>query len=812
MKRAAGLLLLIAGVWVAAAYRTGNGRVGQAFYTIGETPRNMGEVVIGCESIYTFRIGNVTSPDGYSVTVVFNFTPDPRNPAFLISPLGPISVPPNSTRDVTVIFRPSSSGPTTATFGYTVSNGQTTVPSGFIVGGTGARVIVQPASLDFGRVQVGAIRDLPFTITTDFPINATFLAQRYGGTLPDPDYQVLTDASGNPFVRFSPTTPGLHRDTLRITGIRREISEQRFPGVTYQSCPFTVSLAVSGDSSQTPVPTLSPSSLSFDNVLCATAAPAQTVTITNPSSTALARGGFTVSPQSAAAALSISPGAGFILPANGSLSFSIGYTPRDANAYQATIQFFAVTPDNVTAQPPPLSVRATACQPVALSFDPNRLDFGDVNVGTTVRRAVSISTNSATALQVSVSLAAPFTASPSSFSVSRTTSQTVEFAFFPAGATTFNANATLAATGLTPSPVLALTGRGVSAALTYRYTAGQASNTINPGGEVVAPNTEIRQTSQVQFLIVNGGAAPGTIGSIAITPANSAFSLVNPPALPATVPANGQLGLTVAFRPTTPSRVTATLTVGGQAFSLRGDGVLAAIPPVSVGVAAATIDVRQTPQPTVTVILARAYTEDLTGQLTLEFQPETGLPDDPMVNFTAGGRTINFRIPANSTQALFGNNQSTSFLAGTTAGAISFRVSSLTALSQNVLATPNPAATTRVTQIAPVIRTDPTCQRQGTNLNVFVVGYSTPRRITGVNLRVTPAPGAVANFTPPTPDPFAPEFTNWYNQDRSFGTQFTLTIPLQVSGDINAIGSISVSLVNGSGTSDQKDIPLSRCQ
>jgi hypothetical protein len=100
----------------------------------------------------------------------------------------------------------------------------------------------------------------------------------------------------------------------------------------------------------------------------------------------------------------------------------------------------------------------------------------------------------------------------------------------------------------------------------------------------------------------------------------------------------------------------------------------------------------------------------------------------------------------------------------------------------------------------------------GATRAVLAVAYSTPRRITGVNLRLSPAPGANVTFSPPPPDPFVPEFNNWFAQNTSFGGLFTLTIPLQVSGDLNAIGTISLALVNNVSSSETRDIPFSRCR
>jgi hypothetical protein len=47
-----------------------------------------------------------------------------------------------------------------------------------------------------------------------------------------------------------------------------------------------------------------------------------------------------------------------------------------------------------------------------------------------------------------------------------------------------------------------------------------------------------------------------------------------------------------------------------------------------------------------------AYPQEITGQVTLAFQPDASLAspaDDPSIQFSTGGRTASFTIPANST-------------------------------------------------------------------------------------------------------------------------------------------------------------------
>ena len=67
--------------------------------------------------------------------------------------------------------------------------------------------------------------------------------------------------------------------------------------------------------------------------------------------------------------------------------------------------------------------------------------------------------------------------------------------------------------------------------------------------------------------------------------------------------------------------------------------------------------------------LAAPYPQDLTGTLTLTFTPDS-FADDPTIQFASGGRTVNFKIPANTTTAVFGQSNQVQFSSGTVAGVI----------------------------------------------------------------------------------------------------------------------------------------------
>jgi hypothetical protein len=175
----------------------------------------------------------------------------------------------------------------------------------------------------------------------------------------------------------------------------------------------------------------------------------------------------------------------------------------------------------------------------------------------------------------------------------------------------------------------------------------------------------------------------------------------------------------------------------------------------------------------------------------------TGPTDDPAVQFEGGGRTVNFTIPANSTQAVFpGNATSTSFQTGTTAGTIT-----LEAVPEGMLGS---TKTSTVNRRSPRITSLTIGSRTSSSFQLVMVGFSNIRNLAQGVFRFTGRPGTNLQTTSLTVD-LSSAFAAWYQSAASapFGTQFRLVLPFNVQGDINAIGSVSATLTNTEGTSEQ---------
>ena len=112
-----------------------------------------------------------------------------------------------------------------------------------------------------------------------------------------------------------------------------------------------------------------------------------------------------------------------------------------------------------------------------------------------------------------------------------------------------------------------------------------------------------------------------------------------------------------------------------------------------------------------------------------------------------------------------------------------------------------PSITAVIAKAAPVISAV-TLTTSGNTLVVSVTGFSNTRDMTTGNFQFIAAPGSTLTAAPVAVN-LAATFSSWYQSSASlnFGSQFTFAVPITFTGSVNAIGSVSVTLVNSAGTS-----------
>lgn len=213
-----------------------------------------------------------------------------------------------------------------------------------------------------------------------------------------------------------------------------------------------------------------------------------------------------------------------------------------------------------------------------------------------------------------------------------------------------------------------------------------------------------------------------------------------------------------------------------------------------------TINLNPTPtgylqQPAMTITASSTSSSEIDGNVTLTFVSHSG-GTDQTIQFSAG-TTVNFTIPAGSTQANFSGAPSVSFSTGTVAGTItlSANVTAPTAASavatQTVTTEPSTAVITGV-KFAP----------SSGGVTVSVTGYSSTDEVISAGFLF-----ALSNNATLTPNDIgvgvSSEFQSYYATTGSYatGSEFTLSVPFAITGNVSDIVGVSVSLINTKGAS-----------
>jgi len=213
-------------------------------------------------------------------------------------------------------------------------------------------------------------------------------------------------------------------------------------------------------------------------------------------------------------------------------------------------------------------------------------------------------------------------------------------------------------------------------------------------------------------------------------------------------------------------------------------------------------------QPTnISLSLSAGAGAQLDGTFTLTFQPNAaGVPPgymDPGTRFAAGGTTLTFSIPAGSAGSV-SLPQNGAIQQGTTAGVITVTLTRLVAGATNILPSSPPSLSITVPRLPPVIIPGSVqiTGRSATGFNVELDAYSTPRDLTNATFTFKPAEGAELSGTTLTV-PLASVAPAWFSSAGGLasGGAFHLTVPFTYSGDVGALGSVSVTLSDAAGPS-----------
>jgi hypothetical protein len=447
----------------------------------------------------------------------------------------------------------------------------------------------------------------------------------------------------------------------------------------------------------------------------------------------------------------------------------------------------------------------------------NQVSLPNTQVGTTATVSVVATNNGNVAATVNTISASGsgfqvVSAPPVPLTILPGASITLTLTFTPPQAGVFTAGLVVGSSTVT------ITAEGLGPSYQYSYTTGSTTSPVSANGNIFFATAQLGQSSSTTFTISNTGTAPGVISGIFIGEANSPFTITNLPETPLTLAVNQSVSFGITFTPTSVAAVSGTLHLDGTVFILNGAG---GTPPAfpSYSFTAPTGALGPLQQPQIDLNIASPYPLAVNGTLTMTVIPD-GFSADPSIQFSTGGKTVTFTIPANTTSAIFPTGGSSIELqTGSTAGTIVLTPTFTT--TSNVPLTPAASQNLQlvVPESAPVLIGAEVTSQSAAGLTLAISGVSNSQTLTQLSFSFTTAAGY--NVTGANVNvPVSSVASAWFESSaaQTFGGQFVATVPFTFTGPgssststanlTSAVTGVTITATNPQGTSTSLMVSL----
>ena len=681
------------------------------------------------------------------------------------------------------------------------------------------RTLSDGAAINFPAVDINATTTATITIfnqgTGTGTVTGIFLAG--GGFQLSGALQLPVTIPSNQGVRFgivfAPSKAGSFTGTFRIDLTGRSISGT----LTASTASSNFSLSYIDPDTSNILPLTNNSTLPFPNTLAGTTS-IITLLADNTGAGTGSINSITLGSSASAFQLLSLPPLPISVPPSQFLRFGIRFSPQQQQNSSDTLRVDfngQITTINLQAQgtQPQFSygvASGTATTPLSPG---GTVAIADTAVGQTSSVVVSVYNFGTADGQIS-------TISVTGQGLSLTELPTVPFTLHPNGSQHFTLNFAPPQPGAVSgrltigSDTFTIAGTGIGPRLIYTYTSAATAVPVTDGGVVIFPPLAVGNTGNLNFSVQNTGTSAATISSINLTAPSTIFALSQLPALPSNLDPGATITFAIGFVPNNTGSVTATLRVNNSSFTLSGNGTQpAALPGYQFQGPAGNQQPAQ--QPAVGLTLASPYPLALQGTLTLTFVSSV-FTDDPAIQFASGGRTVSFKIPANSTQALFsGNATSMALQTGTTAGTIAITPAFATQGGFDLTPSSPDVLTLTIQRSAPQLLSASVTSETLSSFALVLNGYSTTRTIRQLDIQITPKQGQSFSTTHLTID-VSSASSAWSQSPASqgFGGSFLVTIPFTLSngnttGDlVHLLQSLSITATNDVGTSSALSVPI----
>jgi len=343
----------------------------------------------------------------------------------------------------------------------------------------------------------------------------------------------------------------------------------------------------------------------------------------------------------------------------------------------------------------------------------------------------------------------------------------------------------------------------------YRYSVSLSGNasSVSPNGTVFFPQAQLGQSSSATFSIMNSGTASGSIAGIYLGGSSSPFVLSSLPAFPLTLAPGQTASFLITFTPSAAGGSSSVLNIDGAQFTLAGSASSPAnLPSYSITGASGTLTPLQ--QIPIGLSLASPYPLSISGTLTMAVLPQ-GFSADPAIQFSTGGKTVAFTIPANSTTAVFANGAtSVKLQTGSTAGTITLTPEFQTSSGAPIASTGGAPLVLNVPATIPIVVGAQITSQTATSFTIAVTGVTNTQSLSHLDFTFTPASGYSLK-NPTVSIPVSAAATAFFGSAaaQNFGGQFVATVPFNfnagstVSSAVSLMQSVAITATSDQGTS-----------
>ena len=748
----------------------------------------------------------------------------------IVNSPAPATLTPGQQVTFTVVYTPHAASSSSGLLTVSLSNGTLTFPlsgSGaapnfvaqYTLADNNVHTLVDGATVSFPSVDINANTSAVIQILNQGTGTGTVSAISLSGSgfqlngLPSLPATIPANQGLGFKVIFAPTQSGSFSGTLSISMSGASITAN----LTGSTAAASFSVRYIDPSTSNVFPLANNATLPFPSTLAGTTSTITVQVVNSGAGTGLVNS-IALSGAASAFQLLNLPALPLSVPPSQQASFAIRFSPQQQQSYTDTLSI------SLNGQTTTISLQGQAIQPqysytwsagttTTTVSAGGTIAIADTAVGQTSSVVVTISNTGTADGQVStlgvtgqgLSLsnlpALPFTLHAGS-------SQHFTLNFAPTQPGAVNGQLAVG------SDTFTVTGTGVGAQLIYTYTSGSSSVPVTNAGVVIFPPLTVGSTESLSFSIQNTGTSAATISTINLTAPSTVFTLSQLPALPMNLAAGATTTFTISFLPNNTGSLTAALQINTSSFALSGNGTQpAALPAYQFQGPSGTQQAAH--QPAISLTLASPYASPLQGTLTLTFVP-AAFADDSSIQFASGGRTVNFTIPANTTQALFNGSATTIALqTGTTAGNIIITPSftmpggfSLTPPSPNTLAL-------TISPSAPQLLSGSVSSETTTSFTLTLSGYSTSRVLSELDIQFSPKQGQTFSTTSLTID-LSSTSAAWFQStvSQSYGGSFLVAIPFTLSNGsttqdlVHMLQSLSITAKNDVGTSTALSVAI----